>query len=364
MLLYRYTPKTTADLVGNKKAILGIKEFLAKWKKGMSLLVHGQPGSGKSSALKLLAKELGYQVMEVHGNEKIDVKKLIQSSGQQGVFFRKKVILVEDIDTKAIRGIGDLIKKSSHPVICTAADAYKVNPPVRKLFKLMKFEKIRDMELLKFAEKVCEKEKIGIEKRNLEQIVKICNGDVRSLLIDIDAVRLGVNVKDLGYRNIEDNVFNTIRLIFKTMSIDNTKIALEKSEKDAEEIFHWLEENIKEEYDLISLADAYDYLSKADVFYTRIIRRQSWSLQKYFSGLAVYGTALAKKKASPKFVAYRYPRIPRRISPAALEKLSRPLHTSRRKSVKYLPVVKMLAKSGDICEDLGMDEKETASILG
>ncbi len=361
MLLYKYSPKTTSELIGNRTALLSIKGFLAKWSKGKALLVHGQAGSGKSSSLKLIAKDLGYQVHEINGSEKVDVNNLIRSSGQQGVFHRKKIILAEDIDTKSIK-LTELVRSSSHPVICTAQDAYKLRPDIRRLFTLVKFDKVKEVELLNFLLKICEKEKLKITERDIGQLARMSDGDVRSALIDLETLRIGTSIKEIGYRNLEDNVFNTIRMIFKTMSIENSRHALEKSEKDAEEIFHWLEENIKEEYDLKSLAAAYDYLSKADIFYSRIIRRQSWSLQKYFAGIAVYGTALAKEKASMKFVAYKPPKFYRRMSASALEKLARPLHTSRSKSVAYIPLIRAIAKKSDICEDLGMDEKEIASI--
>jgi replication factor C large subunit len=199
-----------------------------------------------------------------------------------------------------------------------------------------------------------------MDDRKIGQLARMANGDVRSMLIDLETAMSGVDPKHIGYRNFEENVFNTIRLIFKTTSIENARIAVENCEKDSEELFLWLEQNIQEEYDTAAIAKAYDYLSKADIFGTRIMKRQAWSLSKYASDLMVYGTALAKTKPSPRFVAYRPPFF-RRTSRSALRKIAVGLHTSTANAPSYLPLIKMHPK---VCEKLGLDEKETDSLLG
>ena len=369
MLLEKHAPKSTKDIIGNSSAIGEIKRFITGWtrktsrRQPLALLVHGATGSGKSTAIRLAAQELGHEVIEAHGG-KASFNAYQQASMQRGIFSRKRLMLFE-LDEMPMKGLPELIKASEHPVICTVGDAYSLSPSARKNFKLLKFDKIGEAEMIKFLEDVCRKENIATDRRNLEQLVKLSKGDVRSLLIDIEMLKAEgtASLSDrIGYRDSEDNIFSTLKVIFKTMSLENSRIAVENSEKEPEELIRWLEENIAEEYtDMTAIATAFDYLSKADIFGSRIIRRQSWNLQKYIS-LGAYGTSLAKNKPSMRFPSYKYPVFARRNG-AVLEKISKNLHISKRRASVYIPVLRMLAKKNSrIFDELGIDEKEAASI--
>lgn len=362
MLLEKYAPKITKDIVGNPIAMNEIRKWLSSWKKGRALLVHGPTGCGKSASINLIAREAGYDVVDVHPDEARSPKDFLQSSMQQGIFSRKKILLFENIEQMSMRNFSDLLKNSGHPIICTVNDIYHLSAPVRKMFKAIKFDKISETDMLRFAEHVCRTEEIKHEHRMLEQIVRTSNGDVRSLLMDLEFLKHGTSG---GYRDIEDNIFNTLKIIFRSTGIENSKIAMENSEKDAEELFQWIEQNVTEEYtDPETIATAYNYLSIADVFRSRIIRRQSWSLQKYFSSLSVYGISLAKKKPKIGFVSYKPPAYIRRSNDSALQKLSTNLHTSRRNSANYVQIIRTLVKRGsNICDQLGMDDREKSFIL-
>jgi len=361
MLLEKYSPKATKDLF-NQSAVSDVRHFLSGWRKGKAMLVHGPTGSGKSVSIKLIARELGYGLVESYANEERNVKSFTSSSVESGIFSKKRLILLEDVETMQMRGVADLIKNSNHPVICTVTDAYSLSQPVRKSFKLVKFEKIRDADLLKFLEEVCREENISMSKRDMDQLVRSCNGDIRSLLIDLDVLRLG---RHDGYRDIEDNIFSTLRTIFKSMSIENSRIALHNSEKNIEDLFRWIGNNISEEYtDIETIATALNYLSKADMFRSRIVRRQSWSLEKYFSDLTVYGTSLAKTRPSVRMAMYKPPFYFGRNT-AGLEKLATALHVSKKQAAAYIPIVRMLVKiNSTICEDIGMDENEISAVIG
>ena len=359
MLLEKYYPKSTKDLF-NSASVGEVKKFLASWKKGKALLLHGPVGTGKSVSVKLIAKELGYELVESHADEERNVKNFLASSMERGVFSRKKILLLEDVETLSMRGISDLIKNSGHPVICTINDAYSLSHSVRSVFKTVKFDKISESEIIRFIENLCREEKISMRRKDIEQLAKTCNGDIRSLLIDME----GPDVLHDNHRDVEDNVFNTLRIIFKSMRIDNSRIAMRNSEKNMEDLFRWIENNITEEYtDIETISMAFNYLSKADVFRSRIIKRQSWSLEKYFADLSVYGTSLAKTKPSLRFASYKPP-VYFASGGKALGKLASVLHVSKKQAVAYIPILQMLAKRNTkLFEELGMDDSEIESII-
>lgn len=359
MLLDKYAPKTTKEIIGNPVAIDGVRKFLATWKKGRMLLVHGPPGCGKSASIRLLAAEGGYELTEMQpdDDEKI-MQGVMRASSQQGVFSKKKLFLVENLEILPARFL-KIASVSGHPVVCTTNDAYQLSPAVRKIFKIIKFEKPGEQEILARLERICRLEGITCTRRELEQLVRMNNCDIRATLIDMEAFRLGF--KYGGYRDAESTLFQALKIIFKTMSMENAKIAMDA--QDGEELFRWLDENIAYEYhDIESIATAYDYLSKADMFRSRVMRRQQWNLQKY-SALAGYGTALAKKRTSVRFVSYRPPAFIRNNT--GLRKIARQLHVSRSHAHMYIPILRLLAKRNSrIFEELGLDDKEIGFILG
>ena len=365
MLLEKYTPKSTKEIIGNSAAVMEIKKFLSGWRRGKAALVHGPPGSGKSTAIRLAAQELGYEVIEARSDEKRSFSDYCKASVQQGLFSKRKLLLFEDMETMTTRGFSDLTGRSEHPVVCTIGDLYQLAPAVRKNFKTVKFEKVRDSELAGLLENVCKKENIQLERRQLEQLVKTSNGDIRGLLIDLEMLIASGRISaSIGYRDSEDNIFNTLKVIFKTMSLENSRIAVRNCEKEPEEMVRWLEENIAEEYtDTNAIATAFDYLSKADIFNTRIIRRQSWGLQKYVS-LAAYGTSLAKTRPSARFVSYKYPTFMKR-GDSALAKIAASFHVSKKRAAVYIPLLRMLGKNNpNLLDELGMDEREVSILLG
>ena len=60
MLLIKYAPKNTGDIIGNAPALRDIVSWLHRGKGTM--LIHGPPGCGKTTALRLIAKENGFDL--------------------------------------------------------------------------------------------------------------------------------------------------------------------------------------------------------------------------------------------------------------------------------------------------------------
>ena len=126
-------------------------------------------------------------------------------------------------------------------------------------------------------------------------------------------------------------------------------------DKDPAEIFWWIEENILNEYEKAEeIAKAYEALSKADLFRTRITREQNWKFLKYMIELMTAGVALSKKEMYRKFTRYKYPsklivlgrtKFERREEKEKLLELSKELHCSTRKiREEFLPFLKIFMK--------------------
>ncbi len=334
MLLSKYRPKTTKEIIGNGTAISQIKSWLGAWKDkdSKALYVYGPTGVGKTLAVELIAQELNYELLRCGADEQRSLAYLrtfISASGQQSLFFRKKLILIDDFDIiESKKGIAELIKESRCPIVLISGE-YNLKPDLKRYCTVTKFTKPRYDQVQKFLEKIALSEKISISKPLLTRMARA--NDVRAALIDLETL-------SDGYRDTEDDIFAALRILFKTTSMENVP--------RREDLIAWVEENIPEEYQTREeIARAYDYLSKADLYTARIRKRQAWTLQKYEIELALYGVALSKTRQSNRFVNYRRP--PFRISnEQALLELAQLTHTSRRKAREYMPLVNALAEIG------------------
>ena len=275
------------------------------------------------------------------------------------------MFIVDELDQmESGKAVTELVEKSEHPVLLITTDLYdKKLYSLRQRCKVIKFSRARWDSIAKFLQEACRKEGIELEATQLEQIAKMSNGDVRAALIDAETLGAGKqDTKEIGYREQPQNAFETLKIIFKTTSMENALIALNNSD-DPEELHRWVAENIPAEYtDTEDMARAYDAISKADIFYSRIIKRQSWSLQKYFLELSTAGVALAKKSHYNKFVNYSRPRFMPRKSSDAMQKISRKLHVSSRKAAGYKPLLEKMSKNKKMLEELGVTKEEIKGI--
>jgi len=366
MLIETYAPARTKDILGNTKAIEDTRTWIKNWKHG-ALILYGPVGIGKSLAIRLIAKELKLELIESNANEvrgyKAIKETILKATAQRSLFYSGKLIVIDELDAlDSTRGISELIKNTSHPVVLIAQDPYLQKlANLRKTCKLVKFIKVRYTEIEKFLEEICKKENIVYDRKALNQLAKISDGDVRAALTDLESLLelTQETITSLGFREKKEDIFNTLKIIFKTESIENVRIALDNSEKSPEDLFLWMSENIISEYEnLEDVAGAYDYLSKADIFRARIMKRQAMSLYKYFIEISFYGVALSKKEPSKKFVMYKFPMLYFRKDEldSVKEKIAQKLHISKKEAGEYIPLIKI--KLEKVKKEFGFDEDE------
>jgi replication factor C large subunit len=131
--------------------------------------------------------------------------------------------------------------------------------------------------------KICEKEEIKFDDGALRELAKHCDGDLRSAMIDLEKISVGKNeissedLKLLDYREKGLSVFDALKIIFKTQNALAAKMSITDVDKDPDEVFWWIENNIPNEYEEhVEIVKAYDMLSKADLFRQWIKSRQNW----------------------------------------------------------------------------------------
>ena len=311
MLLNKYKPKSLRDIIGQDLAISKLRKAVNEKK---AVLIYGVPGVGKSSSIYTLAHNLNYEIIEINASNfrnKEQINETVGSSSrQQSLFSKGKIILIDEIDglnrddRGAIQEIISIIKDSGHPIIIIGNE---ISDPkfkdLRKNCELIQFERLNYLNVMKILKNILNNENKQVDEEHLKKIAVNSKGDARSAINDLEL--LMISNDEISLRDKKETILNALKNIFKTKSQDEILKSIELLDENRDEVFLWLEENIPYEYKNEILRDAYDYLSKADVFRGRIKRWQYWRFLVYENALMNLGVAFSKDNINNKFVTYR-----------------------------------------------------------
>ena len=370
----KYKPKNLKEFVNQTEAVDVFLKWIRKWKPGTkALLFHGMPGTGKTALVEAYAAENNLEFIEMNASDfrsSLQIKDVLgQSMLQKSLFKKGKIFLLDEIDGLAGNedrgGVAEIIKiieESQFPIVLTANHPYDAKlRTLRKYCQLVAFKKIFVWDIEKKLGEIASKEKIKIDKEALRQLANKAEGDLRSVINDLESLAQGrkeIGIKDLeslSYRERETNIFDALKIIFKTQIASTAKTAIDGVDKDPDEIFWWIENNISKEYERPEeIANAFDALSKADIFKKRISSRQNWRFKAYMIDLMTGGVAVAKKEMYKKFTRYQYPRNiivlgrtkqMRKEEKERLVELSKQLHCSTAKvRSEFLPYLKIFSE--------------------
>lgn len=363
----KYSPKNLAGIIGQREAVSQSLAWLSTWKKGRALLLSGPPGCGKTSLANILAAEKNFDMVEINASDyrkKEDIESIIGESSKQSSLFRKgKIILIDEVDGASgredrggIAAIIDVIKESSFPIILTANAPYDQKlRALRNYCEIVKFSRIHTNSVFSYLKEISKKEGLGLSDDEIKGIAREAGGDLRAALNDLEAVSSGSDRE----RNLP--IFESLKVMFKTSSLRLAREMVERSELDSEDVFWWVENNIATEYEKPEeIAKAFESLSRADMFKSRVMRRQNWGMMRYFGDM-IASVAIAKKETYRKFTLYRPPKaLFFRKNSDAKKRLSSLLHISSRRLNEYSGVLKSMKKDDYV--KLGLSEEEAASV--
>lgn len=327
-----YRPRKLEDIAGNPKAVKKLVAWVEKWKKGRpkkrAILLYGPAGVGKTSAAYALARELNSDFIELNASDfrtRDIINRIVGGATSSGVLSQERtgrIIIVDEVD--GIHGKADygglsalmkLIKSTSYPIVLIANNPYKLSRDFRALSLMVEFRKISERSVQRVLKEVAGREGIKTDEKVLKVIAANAGGDLRAAINDFQAVaqgreRVGLSDVELLYmRDTEIKIFEVLARVLKTESIDRAREALRESQEDPETVLKWLVENVPIEYKRSEeLAEAMDRLSRADIFFGRVRRRQDWVLMKYAIDLMSAGVAKSKKAKYRGFTRYSYPK--------------------------------------------------------
>ncbi|MGB9695574.1 MAG: AAA family ATPase, partial [Caldisericaceae bacterium] len=188
------------EFAGNPEAVEKVKKWALLFENGKiqkPIFLYGPPGIGKTALAYAVAHEMGWELIEFNASDtrnKNNVERIIgAASGSAGLFSRRKLILIDEVDglegtadRGGISAIVSMIRSSSQPIILTANDAWdRKLTPLRGGCDFVEMKRINKRTVLLTIREIAHKEGIKLSDEVLERIADASNGDLRSAIIDL-----------------------------------------------------------------------------------------------------------------------------------------------------------------------------------
>jgi replication factor C large subunit len=329
-----YNVGSLDEIIGNENQVSRLREFardINKGNKKMPLLIFGPSGVGKTAAAHLIAKENGWNVVELNASDYRDKEtietRLISAATSKSLFGAKNLILLDEIDEMAARfdkgagaAIGNLINQTKNPIIFIANDMWDQSITfLRGKTDPIEFKRIMPDTTKRILGRLVDKFSLSANKMAIEMICNRANGDARSAINDLSVI-IGSPDDDeitevLGLRDKKIDVFNVLDKVFLSSTISAAQRAVTNTDLTNDMLIKWIDENIPKRYRYSEeMKAAFESLAYASMFATRAQRSQYYTYWRYMNVLMSAGVALAKTRYPDSRGGYSFPKVIKELS--------------------------------------------------
>lgn len=216
-LVEKYRPQKLDDIIGNTNQIIFFKKFIESGNIP-NLLLNGEPGGGKTSAVIALAKEylgdlFGDYCMDLNASDErgIDVvrSKIKIFSQRKSCCNKFKIIILDESDNMtnpaqlALKRIMDQYEDTTR-FFFTCNSIENIISSIQSKCKIMYFGRIEQNDILKRLENISKLENLKIEKDALIGIIELSSNkmDVREMLNKIELIKANYGEEIITKQNI------------------------------------------------------------------------------------------------------------------------------------------------------------------
>ncbi|MCW4010766.1 MAG: replication factor C large subunit [Candidatus Bathyarchaeota archaeon] len=319
----KYRPKKVANVVGNDEAKAAfIDWFKSKRRTKKAVLLYGPPGVGKTTLVNAAANEFGFTVIEMNASDTRSEKAVravaapATSFVALDTFYKESkgnILFMDEVDGIAgnedrggVSALLKIVENARVPVIMAAndPDLQKLRP-LKKVCALVRFQQVRIPLIIATLRKICQKEGVEAEFEALEKIAQNSRGDVRSAINDLQSLaetEKTLTLQDtmiLSARNKDVGMDEVLREYFSAKSLEEASLLLFRSSVEYDNFIMAVGDNLPLRYtDPVELAEAYDFVSQADMFRGRI-GTEHWHLLRYFFNDLARAAAVSPQSYKP-----------------------------------------------------------------
>ncbi|MFB6082563.1 MAG: replication factor C large subunit [Halanaeroarchaeum sp.] len=329
----KYRPTSLSEIRGNDSARDDFAEWAETWDDHReSVILHGNPGVGKTSAAHALANDMGWDVVELNASDQRTADVIERVAGEAaksgtltgGSRGRKLVILDEadnihgNADRGGARAITRLVKEANQPIVLIANEFYDMSRSLRNACQEIEFRDVSRRSILPVLRDICRREDIEYEDGALEALAEKNSGDLRSAINDLQALAETNEVLTeadvvTGRRDTTEGIFDFLDAVLKEEDAQGALQMAYDVDETPDDIIHWVEDNVPKDYDGPELARAYRYLSTADRWLGRVRASQDYSYWRYVTDNVAAGVAAARRGTKGGWTRYGPPSYWRKL---------------------------------------------------
>lgn len=364
----KYRPASLSDVLGNPGATKTMRDWAESWKKGIpkhrALVIYGSPGIGKTSAALALAKDMGWNTIEMNASDQRTASAIENVAGRASQFNsfnadgsfecikdgKMKLIILDEADClygNADRGaapaILQLIRTTHQPIILICNDFYELcrkSSAIKTETEQITFKKPQAGTIAKALMSMCAKERAHVEPDAIAIIAENANGDMRAAVRDLQSLTIGKEIVTadmadaLTERESRSDMFRFTSTLLQKRNANLARQVLRECDSEPSTAAIWIEENLPSHcVNKQELADSFDMLSRADVYLGRVSRRMYYGFWSYANDIMIDGIADSLKTPTNTFTRINFPKY------LSLMSKSRSTRATRREAANRLCTV-------------------------